>query len=75
MKSLLLFPRYLTLGFLIFATFTAFPQAAPKLSSVSPSDGATQVATTSPIVFVFDQAMDTNVFLVPSLCERRYRRW
>lgn len=81
MKSLLLLPRYLMVGFLVFFTFSAFPQTSssdraqgiqlqrrpgPQLVSVTPADGATQVATTTPLVFVFDMAMDTNVFLVQS---------
>src|SRR5687768_11186206 len=40
---------------------------SPRLLSVTPPDGATQVVTTSPLVFVFDQAMDTNVLLLPSV--------
>jgi hypothetical protein len=40
---------------------------SPRLLSVTPMDGATQVATASPLVFVFDQAMDTNVLLLQSV--------
>jgi hypothetical protein len=46
--------------------FSTAAQNAPLLVSVQPADGATQVAPTDPVVFRFDQAMDTNVFLVPS---------
>lgn len=45
---------------------SAFAQTAPALVSVNPADGATQVATTSPLVFVFDQAMDTNSIILQS---------
>lgn len=39
----------------------ASAQTAPRLASVTPVDGATLVPTTSPLVFVFDQDMDTSV--------------
>ena len=39
----------------------------PKLVSVTPTIGATNVPPTSPITFVFDLEMDTNVALTASL--------
>ncbi len=66
MKSLLVFPRQIAVLFFACLTISPFAQTAPTLSSVTPADGATQVATTTPLVFVFDQAMDTNVFLIAS---------
>lgn len=44
-----------------------FAQAAPKLASVTPEDGATLVPTTASLVFVFDQEMDTSVLLFQSI--------
>jgi hypothetical protein len=41
--------------------FEARSQTAPRLVSVTPVDGATLVPTTSSLVFVFDQDMDTAV--------------
>src|SRR5262245_59911959 len=52
-----------------FATLVVSMQsfaAAPALVSVTPADGATQVPTTSGIVFVFDQDMDTTGLLIQS---------
>lgn len=40
---------------------------APKLVSVTPAVGATNVPPTSPITFLFDLEMDTNVVLTASL--------
>lgn len=45
---------------------SAFLQAAPVITSVTPADGATGVATPTPIVFVFSEAMDP-VDVVPSI--------
>jgi hypothetical protein len=51
-----------------FAAILSLPaQTAPTIVSVSPADGATQVPTTSPLTFVFDQAMDTSVVIVQSM--------
>jgi len=36
------------------------------LISVTPADGANGVGSTAPLVFVFDQDMDTTVVSVPS---------
>ena len=42
-------------------------QSAPMLASVTPADGAMDIATNSTIVFVFDQDMDTlSVVPIPS---------
>ena len=40
---------------------------APKVTSVTPANGATAVPVTSPVVFVFDQNMDTSVTPIPSI--------
>lgn len=40
---------------------------APKLVSVTPTVGATNVPPTSPVTFLFDLEMDTNVVLTASL--------
>lgn len=40
---------------------------APKLVSASPANGATNVPPTTPVTFVFDLEMDTNVTLTASL--------
>jgi len=45
---------------------SAWAQTAPQLSSVTPPDGATDIAVTSGFVFEFDQPMDTSVILAPS---------
>ncbi|MBL9128978.1 MAG: Ig-like domain-containing protein, partial [Verrucomicrobiales bacterium] len=42
-------------------------QSAPTLASVTPTNGATLVPTTSSVVFVFDQEMDTSVFLLQTI--------
>jgi len=48
--------------FLMVASISmARAQTAPHLVSVTPADGATSVPTTSSLVFVFDQDMDTTV--------------
>jgi len=39
---------------------------APKLVSIMPANGATDVSPTTAVSFVFDRDMDTNVMLVPS---------
>lgn len=48
-------------------TPVAFGQTAPKVVSVSPADGSTGVNGSTPLVFVFDQEMETSVFPVPSV--------
>ena len=54
--------------FVVFvASIGARAQTAPRLVSVSPEDGATLVPTTSSLVFVFDQDMDTSVPLFQSI--------
>lgn len=45
---------------------SAQAQAAPRITSVSPADGATGVAVTSPLVFTFDLEMDDSVEVIPS---------
>lgn len=45
----------------------ALAQGAPKVATVTPANGATGVSITSPLVFVFDQAMDQNVLIVPTI--------
>ncbi|MGE3311096.1 MAG: Ig-like domain-containing protein, partial [Limisphaerales bacterium] len=42
-------------------------QSAPTLASVSPTNGAMLVPTTASVVFVFDQEMDTSVFLLQTI--------
>lgn len=40
---------------------------APRVTSVTPANGATGVPVTSSLVFVFDQNMDTDVDAIPSM--------
>jgi hypothetical protein len=51
---------------LVVLTIPAVWAQAPQLASVTPANGATEVATDADMVFVFDQPMDTNVPLVSS---------
>jgi hypothetical protein len=44
-----------------------FGQTAPTVVSVSPADGSTGVDGSTPLVFVFDQEMETSVSPVPSI--------
>jgi hypothetical protein len=53
--------------FTLASTVAAEAQSAPKLVSVTPADGATDVATNSAVVFVFDQDMNTQVVPFASL--------
>lgn len=46
---------------------TATAQTAPQLVSVTPASGATGVGTSTPLVFVFDQDMDTTFGLIPTI--------
>lgn len=55
------------LALLLAATPAAFAQAAPQVTRVTPADGSTGVEGSAPLVFVFDQEMDTSVFPVPSV--------
>lgn len=51
------------------AAWLALPAAwaqAPTVTSVTPANGATGVSITSPLVFVFNQNMDTGVDAFPS---------
>jgi hypothetical protein len=41
-------------------------QGTPQLASVAPPNGETNAALNSKLVFVFNQPMDTNVFVLPS---------
>ncbi len=57
------------IALIMFSQFLRVTQAqaqAPQLVSVTPANGATGVATDASIVFVFDQAMDTDIPLVSS---------
>ncbi len=45
---------------LVGTAFWGPAQAQPKLLTVTPADGATSVATTTPVVFTFDRAMFTS---------------
>src|SRR6185503_19155529 len=42
------------------------PIPPPKLVSVTPTNNATDISPSSPVVFVFDQAMDTSIPLQAS---------
>lgn len=46
---------------------SARAQTAPVLVSVTPAEGATGVGATTPLVFVFDQAMDVTVPIFASV--------
>ncbi len=54
------------LSFLL-ACNLALAQTAPKVVSVTPANGATDVSVTTALVFVFDQPMQTWVPIVPSI--------
>lgn len=60
------FTPVLTLLALLGGTPASLAQNAPVVVSVTPENGATSVPTTSPLVFVFDQAMDTAVPVIQS---------
>ena len=48
-------------------SLAAFAQTAPQLTSVTPASGATGIGTSTPLVFVFDQDMDTAFGLIPTV--------
>ena len=55
---------------LLFGAWSSSPsaraQGTPQLASVTPLTGETNAALNSKLVFVFNQPMDTNVFVLPS---------
>src|SRR5437868_10088629 len=46
---------------------TLLAQNPPQVLSVTPANGQTGIATNSPVVFVFDQDMDTRILPFNSL--------
>ncbi len=64
--SSLLRPLWVGTAILALGTATSLPAAAPVLASVTPANGSTGAGSTTPLVFTFDQPMDTTVPYFPT---------